>query len=251
MLDFYTAVIPCGKNQDIVFVFDTTQSFSTVRARRIIRAIQLMVGALDNNDNGLRAAAVKFPPKATFSESQQSSLFIVPLEDADCTVAVKNLDKLSFYLDRFQSGDTDVYESLEFLSTEIDPEKSTAVITITSGISDGYEENKDSSRYPPNAIQAAMSMNKFSDARQVRFFAIGDTTYIPAGQQANFEEELDALSNHVPANKRKISSSDDRGFINEVLSFLQESNILCKEQGIDRWNISVAFSYACAWLVSF
>ena len=229
MLDFCAVSIPCGENKDIVFVLDTTKSFRVDRARRIIRAIQLMVGALDNNVHRLRVAAVKFPPEATFS--QQSSLFIVPLEDPDCTVAAKNLDKLSLYLDRFQNGATNVYRSLEFLSTEINPEKSTAVITITSGISDGFEQDEDSTHYPPNAIREAMSMNRFSTAKQVSFFAIGDTTYIPADKRDDFEEELDALSNNIPGNKRKISNANDRVFINETLSFLLDGNILCKKQG--------------------
>ena len=224
-------------------------SFSIERVRKIIRAIQLLVGALDNDAQGLRAGAVKYPPGVRIASRQQRSLFVVPLEDADCTVAAKNLDKLSLYLDRYQAQYSNVVESLEFLSTEIDPEKSTAVITITSGISDGFKEDKDSPRYPPNAIQAATSMNHFSDAKQVRFLAIGDATYIPRDVLANFDEELDALSNNVPGNKRKISNIDDRGLIDEILSFLQESNILCKEQGIERWNISVAFSCVHDYIV--
>ena len=193
---------------------------------------------MDNNDQGLRVAVVKFPAKDDFLPT--GSPFIVPLEDADCTVAAKNLDRLSFYLDRYQSTYTNVSKSLEFLSTKIDPEKSTTVITITSGVSDGFDEfEKTSNKYPLNSIRKAMNMNRFSKAKNVRFFAIGDETYIAAGTGDNFKKELNALSKNITLNQKVISNKEDKGVINEILSFLKESNVLCKEQGIIEDGISV------------
>ena len=230
MPEFCAASDICGKDQDIVFVLDTSKAFDTNRLRQIIRAIQLMVGALDNDDQGLRVAVVKFPAKEEFKPTE--SLFIVPLEDTKCTVAAENLDRLSFYLDRFQSAYTNVSVSLEFLSTKIDPENSTTVITVTGGASDGFEEKKTSNKYPLNSIRKAMNMNRFSNAKKVSFYAIGDSTTIKKDRENYFKNELNALSNNITGNKRSISNKNDRGFINETLSFLQDSNILCKKQGI-------------------
>ena len=221
---------PVGRTmQDVVFVLDITQSFSITRVRRIIRAIQLMVGALDNNTANLTVAVVNYPYK-TNSLPYKKSSFIVRL-GASCIQAAETLDELSVYLDRYQSENTYAARALEFLSKNINTEKLTSVITIMSGISNGFEEDKDSTDYPPNAIKAAMSMNRFKDAEQVKFFVVGDMTKVREDKRDDFEKELDALSNDIPENRMAISNRDDRGFINQTLSFLQEGNILCKKQG--------------------
>ena len=174
---------------------------------------------------------VHFPyifKKGVFSPQNISSDFVVH-PDMTCPEATESLDALALSLNALQSENTNVSAALEFVSAQVDPNKPTAVVTIISGVSDGHNNDPNSSDYPINTIGAAIELVKAKTTQLVRFFAVGDSTNIRRSTSADFESELRALSDYVKGAYARSGSIIT--LVNQILDLLTNGNVVCLDQG--------------------
>lgn len=250
---FHTIDPPeCGKNQDVIFVQDITQSFTIPNFRPVMHALQFIVGALKTQaSNNVNVGLVLYPyifDKKMFPD-RGASLNISLTEN--CLSAVKSLENLgySIYNSEYHGEVTHSYDALEFIGNNIinDMQQPTTVLTITDGVSTPSDNSI-------NRITTAI--NKIRQSRpSTRFYAAGVEigNFIRNDNRARFINELKALGGSSGDDSHHTrSNSDIVTFTRDVIDLLVNASVLCPNQSklitIFPLNDTYIAASVCVWV---
>ena len=228
--------IPCGRDQDVIFVLDASTSFSVGTFIGILESFQYIFASLKKNGNNMKSELILYPIENSHGYTGPQDFIN---EGMTCEKAAEELEGFAKDipesvrpLSRITRADIAMEYLEQHMSTRsTSGNKLTTVITITDGPSD--EDDKTHEELVEDIKNAINGIKSDNPSIEFKFLSVGaiqdDVRKDPTGLGNKFTDELETLADSDPNNYVEVDNVKDLS--SRIISILQNNNILCDEQG--------------------